>query len=237
MKQPVQSRGRVTRDKILSAAADLFAKNGYLKTDVQDIVKAAEVGRGAFYHQFRNSESDGGAKELVARAVVTESFVVEFVPQTVLPRVQAVVDASILLAVATPRVTVVRAALRIALEQGHPLYGFLWDGYIPVVTQWLTEAYDLGELQPGVDPREAATALVDGYTGRDARKRYAYRELPWEMAKFHQLIYRAIVTPETYAKLDLSVDRGLELFRNSAWAGLDELQAPAEAEASAGLSE
>ncbi|MFB6846348.1 TetR family transcriptional regulator [Streptomyces sp. NPDC056373] len=225
LRQPVTSRGKETRGKILDAGARLFAERGYLGTDVQDIVKESGVGRGAFYHHFRTGDG-ASAKERVAHAVVSESFVMDFLPQAVLPRLQAVIDASMLLAVASPRVTVVRAALRIALEQGHPLYGFLWKGYIPVVDGWLTEAGELGELLPGVVPQEVATVWVDGYTGADARCRHDYEQLPGEIAKLNRLMVRAVATPETMMRLDVSVERGLSLFRDSELAGLGELPGP-----------
>ncbi|WP_406011002.1 TetR/AcrR family transcriptional regulator [Streptomyces sp. NBC_00637] len=212
LRQPVQQRGKDTRDKILDVAARLFAENGYSLTEVMDIVKAGEVSRGAVYHYFK------GGKQDVAHAVATESFVMDDLPSTDGPRLQSVVDASILLAVAAPQVTVVRAAMRIALEQGHPLYGFLWDTYIPLVEGWLTEARDRGELMPGVVPHQAATGWVDGYTGRDARYRHRYEELPEAVAQLNMLMVRAIATPETMMKVDLSVERGRRLFTHSRWA-------------------
>ncbi|WP_406395221.1 TetR/AcrR family transcriptional regulator [Streptomyces sp. NBC_00882] len=216
--------GRETRRKILVAASRVFADRGYLATEAQDIYRAANVGRGAFYHHFRpeTGTSEGGPVEQVAYAVVQESMITDLVPRAVLPRLQAVVDASILLAVATPRVTKVRAALRIALEQGHPLYGFLWSAYIPAIGDFLTESRDLRELLPGVEPRRAAEDWVDGYTGRDARYRLSYRDLPAAIARLNESMVRLIAEPHVARHLDLSVERGITLFETSPWAGMDE---------------
>ncbi|MEU0027399.1 helix-turn-helix domain-containing protein [Streptomyces sp. NPDC006335] len=234
VREPVGDRGgstrsgRETRRKILAAASRVFADQGYVATEAQDIYRAADVGRGAFYHHFRpeTGSSEGGPVEKVAYAVVQESMIQDLLPQAVLPRLQTVVDASILLAVATPRVTEVRAALRIALEQGHPLFGFLWKAYIPWIAGFLAESRDLRELLPGVEPMRAAEDWVDGYTGRDARYRLSYRDLPAAIARLNETMVRLIAEPHVARHLDLSVERGITLFEASPWAGWEEL-APA----------
>jgi AcrR family transcriptional regulator len=48
------ARGEHTRQALLSAAAKLFAENGYHNTSVPDIVRAAGVGHGTFYEYFRS---------------------------------------------------------------------------------------------------------------------------------------------------------------------------------------
>lgn len=44
------------RDRILSAAIEVFAKRGYQGTTVDHLVAAAHVGVGSFYEQFKNKE-------------------------------------------------------------------------------------------------------------------------------------------------------------------------------------
>jgi AcrR family transcriptional regulator len=207
----MQERGRQTREGILDAAARLFADRGYAGTTVQDILDRAKATKGSFYHHFQD-------KEGVAHAVVTESFITDAVPQTIVPRLQAVVDASIILAVLTPRVPVVRAACRLATEQDHPSYGHLWKTYIPMVAGWLAESRDLDELQPGVDPQATAAFWVDAYTGVDMRFRYEYQQLPQEIAQMNMQVVRGIATPETMMLLDVSVGRGEMLVEHSPWA-------------------
>jgi AcrR family transcriptional regulator len=48
----MQKRSEETRARILSAASDLFARNGYDATGVAEICQAAGVSKGAFYHHF-----------------------------------------------------------------------------------------------------------------------------------------------------------------------------------------
>ena len=52
--RPRTARGEETRRALLDAAARLFARDGYHRTSVPDIVQAAGVGHGTFYEYFRS---------------------------------------------------------------------------------------------------------------------------------------------------------------------------------------
>jgi len=58
LKQP---RAIETRDRILREASRLFALKGFHDTKVDEIIKAAEVTSGAFFHHFRSKEDLGFA--------------------------------------------------------------------------------------------------------------------------------------------------------------------------------
>jgi TetR/AcrR family transcriptional repressor of nem operon len=58
LKQP---RAIETRDRILREAARLFALKGFHDTKVDEIIKAAEVTSGAFFHHFQSKEDLGFA--------------------------------------------------------------------------------------------------------------------------------------------------------------------------------
>lgn len=58
LKQP---RAIETRDRILHEAAQLFAFKGFHDTKVGEIIKAAEVTSGAFFHHFQGKEELGFA--------------------------------------------------------------------------------------------------------------------------------------------------------------------------------
>ena len=66
------------RARVLEAAIDLFAKQGYPATTVDDLVAAARIGVGGFYNQFAGKEQCllaahdlivGEAKAVVSKAV------------------------------------------------------------------------------------------------------------------------------------------------------------------------
>lgn len=61
MKAVTQPRALETREKILQAAARLFALKGYHDTKLEEVLATAQVTKGAFFHHFRNREDLGFA--------------------------------------------------------------------------------------------------------------------------------------------------------------------------------
>ena len=61
MKAVKQPRALETREKILQAAARLFALKGYHDTKLEEVLEAAQVTKGAFFHHFRDREDLGFA--------------------------------------------------------------------------------------------------------------------------------------------------------------------------------
>src|SRR5271166_1898510 len=61
MKAVQQPRALETREKILSAAARLFALKGYHDAKLEEVLDAAQVTKGAFFHHFRDREDLGFA--------------------------------------------------------------------------------------------------------------------------------------------------------------------------------
>jgi AcrR family transcriptional regulator len=61
--EPITKRGRASRERIVERAAELFAERGIAATSVEEVLAAAGVGKGQFYHYFR------GRDELAAAAV------------------------------------------------------------------------------------------------------------------------------------------------------------------------
>ena len=61
MRTAKQPRAIKTRDRILRDAAQLFALKGFHDTKVDEIIQAAEVTSGAFFHHFKGKEDLGFA--------------------------------------------------------------------------------------------------------------------------------------------------------------------------------
>lgn len=65
----VQQRSTDTRRRLLAAARDVFARNGYHATATSDLVELSSVSRGALYHHFSDKEA---IFEAVLREVALE---------------------------------------------------------------------------------------------------------------------------------------------------------------------
>jgi TetR/AcrR family transcriptional regulator, transcriptional repressor for nem operon len=61
--EPMTSRGRASRERIVEQAAELFAERGIAGTSLDEVLAAAKAGKGQFYHYFRSRD------ELAAAAV------------------------------------------------------------------------------------------------------------------------------------------------------------------------
>lgn len=57
MSPRVVPRKTATRDRILDAALEVFARKGYHRAIVDDIVRASRTSKGAVYHHFPNKEA------------------------------------------------------------------------------------------------------------------------------------------------------------------------------------
>lgn len=49
-------KGKLRKRQILDCAKQLFAKKGYYKTHIEDVLREAEIGKGTFYQYFKNKE-------------------------------------------------------------------------------------------------------------------------------------------------------------------------------------
>ncbi|QTE01450.1 A-factor receptor protein [Streptomyces cyanogenus] len=199
------------RAEILDVAATLFADMGYSQTSMQDIMDRTGLTKGGLYHHFKT-------KEAIAVAVVVEGFAMDDTPPQVGP-LQAVVDASILLAWLTPRVPVVKAAARLGTDQDlEETYGYLWTQYIPAVEKLLVQAKLLEEIKPGARPEEWCFAWVAAYTGVDLMTRQDYESLPRKIATINRVFVSGLATERALAELDMRAERGRELMEQSPWA-------------------
>ncbi|MCI0354116.1 MAG: TetR/AcrR family transcriptional regulator, partial [Acidobacteria bacterium] len=61
MREPKQARAVATRQRILTEAAQLFGLKGYHDTKLEEVLKAARMTMGAFFHHFESKEDLGFA--------------------------------------------------------------------------------------------------------------------------------------------------------------------------------
>lgn len=158
----MQARAVLTRQTLVCAAAEVFARRGYAAATMSDILDAAGVTKGALYFHFRS-------KEDLAHAIFSEDVL--FADTDALPSgsspLQDLIDLSHAFATALQTNAVARASVRLAIEltfaPGEEPTGYVtWQG---AVTALLERARQHGELAVGTDPASAANVVVGSFTG------------------------------------------------------------------------
>ncbi|MFB7089770.1 ScbR family autoregulator-binding transcription factor [Streptomyces sp. NPDC056296] len=203
MARPMQERAQRTRELLLRAAAEVFDELGYAGTSISKILQRAGVTAGAMYFHF-------GSKEELARAVIREQAAdVRFPDEG--DGLQRLVNMTQHLAAAMQRNTLLRAGVRLAVEQGEA--GFrdyaIYEWWAEQFSRHLQRARELGELLPGVDETEFAQQLVAGYTGTQIMSQISSdrADLPQRIATLWRYLLPAIAPAEVIGRLDLSPRR------------------------------
>ncbi|GGV78599.1 gamma-butyrolactone-binding protein [Streptomyces griseoloalbus] len=144
---------------MLRAAAEVFDESGYLGASITKILERAGVTAGAVYFHFRS-------KEGLARAVILEQAADLQFPEGE-GGLQQLLDMTGYLAVEMQRNTLLRAGVRLAVEQGvvgkqeYSIYEWWADRF----HQELVVARQKDQLLDGVDEAAFAQLLVAAYTG------------------------------------------------------------------------
>ncbi|WP_184765367.1 ScbR family autoregulator-binding transcription factor [Streptomyces griseoloalbus] len=155
----MQERAIRTRELVLRAAAEVFDESGYLGASITKILERAGVTAGAVYFHFRS-------KEGLARAVILEQAADLQFPEGE-GGLQQLLDMTGYLAVEMQRNTLLRAGVRLAVEQGvvgkqeYSIYEWWADRF----HQELVVARRKDQLLDGVDEAAFAQLLVAAYTG------------------------------------------------------------------------
>ncbi|MFC9463684.1 TetR/AcrR family transcriptional regulator [Streptomyces sp. ARC32] len=160
-----QERAVRTYGQLLQAAADLFAKTGFVNVTLADIAEHAGVTKGALYFHFMN-------KEAIAVAVMDEYYVrlaavADDVGQASLSPLDAAAELIMRTTAVLRRDTVFQSAVRLQKEL------FLFDNQLPTpfvsfidaVGELLAEGRRRGQLPEESDPMALARVLVAAFYG------------------------------------------------------------------------
>lgn len=145
-----------TRDRLLHAAAEVFAEGGYDGTRVADIAGAAGVSNGALYSHFE-SKADLLVEALRAhgRAQLAELFGAD--------TDRAIVELLLVLARRLPRRRDPRGALvvegLVAARRDEDVHR-LMQTYIAERADWLSELVRTGQNEKGIDGELSAEAIA-----------------------------------------------------------------------------
>jgi AcrR family transcriptional regulator len=161
----IQQRAVLTRARVLTAAAEVFARTGFLAASMNDIVDQAGVTKGAVYFHFPS-------KEALAVAIVEEQF--HQWPPIVEALVKHSPNAMVSIVALTYEVgsrfrddVLVTAGVRLSFERGlvNADMPTPFVGWISQLQVMFTQARREGLLRPGVMPMPAARALVGSFFG------------------------------------------------------------------------
>ncbi|AVH55812.1 MULTISPECIES: ScbR family autoregulator-binding transcription factor [Streptomyces] len=213
-----QERAQRTRRKILEAAASVFAERGYSSAAMAEILKSAEMTKGALYFHFPS-------KEALAKAVVEEQFQATIIGRpspgaagdgpapAPTEAVQALIDMSHRLGRRLQEDPVTRGAIRLAIEHGsfaEPDPG-PYRTWIASVRELLSEARDLGNLRPGLDIDVLAEVLVGSFTGIQlvAHVLSDRSELRHTLTEYWRTTLPGLVPEKHLAELDPGGSKGI----------------------------
>jgi AcrR family transcriptional regulator len=203
-----QVRAIRTRQTILSSAARIFEEHGYQAATISQILSAAGVTKGALYFHFQ-SKGD------LALGVLAEQDQRLIVPNRA-SKVQEVVDAVMLHAYRLQTDPMVRAGVRLSMDQ--QANGLDRSGpflrWADVGQELLEKARGQGELLPHVVPVETAEVIVASFAGVQSMSQAVcnYADLPSRVSALLRHLLPSAVVPPVLVSLDLSENRGATVY-------------------------
>jgi AcrR family transcriptional regulator len=222
-----QARAVRTRRAILTAAAEVFDQYGYEGASTTEILARSGLTRGALYFHFPS-------KEAIADALV-DAQSEALVPPPGRVRLQVVIDLTMALAERLRTDVVLRAAMRLTVEQAsyRTRTAAAYRGPVDVITALLTSALHEGELLATVNPSEAAELIVGAFTGVQLRSQ-AYeerRDLPARVAVLWKYLLPSLAIPGLLPHLEAAAARGPLALMRIAAAAESATESTAESEA------
>ncbi|MDD9383003.1 ScbR family autoregulator-binding transcription factor [Streptomyces sp. ZAF1911] len=196
-----QNRAIQTKATILRAAAEVFDEFGFSGASISKIMKRADVTQGGMYFHFASKE------ELAYAVMVGQGEGLEFPAGE--DGLQRLVDITLYLADQLRHNPVLRAGVRLAVEQGE--FGLrddvAYQAWVLEFRQQLRFARAKGELQPDVDDHELAWILVSSFTGAQlfSQMSTGRADLPQRIASLWRYLLPAVATEEARRSLRLTL--------------------------------
>ncbi|OLZ65578.1 TetR family transcriptional regulator [Streptomyces sp. IMTB 2501] len=199
-----QDRAIRTRRTIVQAAAAVFQEQGYEAATILEILNRAQVTKGALYFHF-------SSKEELAQAVLAEQEGRARIPARAC-KLQEMVDLSALHAHRLQTDPLVRAAMRLAMDQrtNKPDRNGPFRQWADALDDTLSAADAQGELLPHVRIKEVSELIVGAFAGVQAMSQAltGYEDVTQRVAQLHRYLLPSIAVPAVLAALDLSPGRG-----------------------------
>jgi AcrR family transcriptional regulator len=165
MNQPADRRADSARAPLVRAAARQFARKPYSLVNLDDVVAAVEVSRGAMYFHFPS-------KQALARAVIEEAdklgrAAAAVVLANKLSGLETLIDLLYLMAVLDMGEDLTRAGTNLLESVGgaEGLEATIMHDVIGELTQTAARAIAEGDITEGHDPEDLARILIGTYIG------------------------------------------------------------------------
>ncbi|MFD3542976.1 ScbR family autoregulator-binding transcription factor [Streptomyces sp. NPDC058662] len=192
-----------TRQAILEAAAVVFEDRGYDAAKLTDIVRMANVTKGALYFHF-------DSKEDLAQAVIDAQvgMVPAFTPQEF--KAQEFVDIGMIFSHRLQHDVLMRGSARLTLEQnGRALdRAAPYQGWIDLHTALMVEAKERGELLSHVDPAGPSRLVVGAFAGLNVMSQTLGLNLDEEVSALYTSVMPSLVVSAVAIRLDTAPGRG-----------------------------
>jgi AcrR family transcriptional regulator len=186
-----QERGTRSRLSILEAAARVFDLRGFDAASTNEILASTGLTRGALYHHFPS-------KEAIALALLEAHDEALVVPDQPV-KLQSVIDLTLDFAFRLQRDPVLRASVRLAVEQTsfpRPVTT-PYEQSGAAILDLLKQARQQGEILPGVDLAEATSVIIGAFTGMQVMSQmYTDRlDLPERISTMWRFLLPGLVNP------------------------------------------
>ena len=188
-----------TRDHLIDVGLELMHQHGYQATGLSDILKAADVPKGSFYHHFGSKEDFAAAalERYVARGAEHAAAVLndlKALPLTRLKRYFLGLTKIYGQSGPIPGCMIGRFSLEIAAENP-PLrkqIGASFAGWQRTIATVLQQAVTLKQLPPATDPESLAGFLINSWEGALLRSQAEKSDAPLEA--FMHYVFDGLLT-------------------------------------------
>jgi AcrR family transcriptional regulator len=160
-----QARAVATRDAIIRGAAIVFERLGYGNASLADVVKEADVTKGALYFHF-------GSKDELAHAVIAEqNRISQLSGQSIVELGRPALETMILLCADLGRQLmhdpIVQAGIRLTTEAASfpPSVVEPYRDWLRVFENLIRTGIEEGDLNPAIEPDVLAHFIIPAFTG------------------------------------------------------------------------
>jgi AcrR family transcriptional regulator len=160
-----QARSETTRQKILSAAIDLFGEVGYAAAGLGEIIERAGMTKGALYHHFDSKEALATAIIEQGTNLTRDAF--DRVCQSSSPALENMIHGIFVITdlVVTDKKARTAEQLTRGLAEFNSAASQVWSNRLEAITTQARHASTEGDLREGLDPYVVSESILNAMLG------------------------------------------------------------------------